>query len=148
MSQLFILAHDTAKQRAHESIEAPEHEGWVVRVAPPNKSRDQEAKYHAMFGDISDQVTHCGQSFDSETWKRLLIDAFHYETKSDPDYAEDWRKMGSLEFVPALNRAGVVILGMQSRNFPKKLASAFIEWLYAFGTERGVVWKNHYREVV
>lgn len=142
----FGLVHEEARRRAKIGCDsAPD--GWVVRISPPDKSRDQEAKYHAMFGDIADQVDHCGQKFDAETWKRLLVDAFHHETKGDPDLAEDWRKVaGDMQFVPALNHPGVIVLGQQTRHFTRKLASAFIEWLYAFGAENDVAWKAHYRE--
>lgn len=141
----YIFAHDEARNRAAQAcIEAPE--GWVCRIGPPHKSRDQEAKYHAQIGDIASQVEYHGQKFDAETWKRLLIDAFHYDTKDDPDLVDEWRRMGELQFMPALNHPGVIALGYQSRNFSRKLASAFIEWLYAFGAENNVQWKNHYRE--
>lgn len=141
----FVLAHDEARRRAMRGCEiAPP--GWVVRVSPPNKSRDQEAKYHAQIGDIAAQVLLHGQRFDAEMWKRMLVDAFHYDTKDDPELAEDWRRMGDVRFAPALNHPGVVVLGFQTRDFPKRLASAFIEWLYAFGAENGVEWKSHYRE--
>lgn len=141
----FVFAHDEARRRAAAFCnEAPA--GWVCRVSPPNKSRDQEAKYHAMFGDIAEQVEFHGTRFDRDTWKRLLVDAFHYDTKDDPDLVEEWRRMGEMRFAPALNHPGVVMLGHQTRDFQVKLASAFIEWLYAFGAENGVVWKAHCRE--
>ena len=142
----FVFQHNEARRRAKQFCDdAPD--GWVCRITPPNKSRDQEAKYHAMFGDIADQVEHCGQKFDGETWKRLLVDAFHHDTKDDPDLAEDWRKVtADMQFVPCLNRPGVIVLGQQTRHFTRKLASALIEWLYAFGAEHDVVWKSHYRE--
>ena len=41
---------------------------------------------------------------------------------------------------PRIDGSGVVALGTQSRRFPKKLASAFVEWLYALGAEVGVRW--------
>lgn len=145
---IFTLIHTPSRVLAHAAIDNPDHDGWVVRINPPNKSRDQEARYHAQVADISAQVSHCGQKFDREVWKRLLIDAYHFETKDDPEYAKDWKKMGKLDFVPALNRPGVVLLGIQSRDFTRKLASGFIDWLEAFGAENGVVWKNYYREPI
>ena len=35
----------------------------------------------------------------------------------------------------------MVLLGIQSRDFTIKLARAFIDWLYAFGSEQGVRFK-------
>lgn len=110
----------------------------VIMVADPVKSRDQEEKYHAIIGEIAASETVYGKKLSQEAWKRLLIDAFKHATKDDPDLAVEWGKFGSVELVPALNHAGFVMVGEQSRNFGRKLASAFIEWLLAFqaGAER------------
>ena len=70
--------------------------------------------------------------------KRLLIDQFKRDTLNDPDYSELWAKMGAVDMAPALDGSGVVMLGAQSRKFPKKLAIGFIEWLEAFGAQHGV----------
>lgn len=110
----------------------------VVMVADPVKSRDQEEKYHAIIGEIAATELVYGKKLSPEAWKRLLIDAFKHATKDDPDLAVEWGKFGTVELVPALNHAGFVMVGEQSRNFGRKLASAFIEWLLAFqaGAER------------
>lgn len=142
---VYFFAHDQARQRAAQSCqEAPD--GWVCRITPPNKSRDQESKYHAQISDIAEQVQFHGQELDAGQWKRLLIDAFHFETKDDPDLAEDWKRMGDVQFLPALNHPGVVMMGFQSRDFSRKLGSAFIEWLNVFAAENGVQWKNDWRD--
>lgn len=112
-----------------------------ILVRPPVKSREQEQHYHAMIGDIAKQVPFYGKMRDADTfWKRLLIDAFKHDTKAIPELAEEWAKFGSVESVPALNHDGFVIIGEQSRKFTKKLASAFIDWLGAYGGENGVIW--------
>jgi hypothetical protein len=48
--------------------------------------------------------------------------------------------MGQLEMCPSMDGLGIVALGWQTRIFPKKLASAFIEWLYALGAETNIQW--------
>lgn len=111
-----------------------------IMVADPVKSREQEQHYHAMIGDIADQQKVYGKQLPAESWKRLLIDAFKHDTKDDPELKDEWEKFGSIELVPALNHDGFVMVGDQSRKFSKKLASAFIEWLYAFGAEHDVHW--------
>jgi hypothetical protein len=35
-----------------------------------------------------------------------------------------------------------VVLGTQTRHFTRKLASAFIEWLYAWGADAGVTFRE------
>lgn len=106
----------------------------------PAKSRDQEQKYHAMIGDIARQFQHCGKHWSADDMKRLLIDQFKRDTIKDPDIAPLWASMGIVDMAPALDGSGVVVLGVQSRKFPLKLAIIFIEWLDAFGTELNIEW--------
>lgn len=112
-----------------------------IMVREPLKSREQEEKYHAMIGDIAAQVPFHGRMRDADrVWKRLLIDAFRYETKDDPEFAGEWAKFGTIEHMPALNHDGFVMAGEQSRNFTVKLAKGFIAFLDAFGAEHDVIW--------
>lgn len=112
----------------------------IVREA--RKSREQEQKYHAMFTDIARQWSPHGKKRDSETIKRLCVDQFWRDTKDDPDLKEFWEEMGELEMLPSLDGSGVVAIGWQTHRFPKKLASALVEWLYALGAEVGIVWSD------
>jgi hypothetical protein len=136
--QLFILAHDVARQRAIEAVRSAPA-GFSVTVAEPAKSRGQEEKYHAQIGDIAAQWQYLGIKWSAEDMKRILVNGFKEDTKNDPDLAECWRSMGELRAVPGM-RGGLLVLGDQTRKFPKRLASAFVEWLYALGAEQGVEW--------
>lgn len=141
MKKTFILAHDLARRGAMEYVKnAPA--GYWVTIKPPLKSREMEEKYHAMIGDIAEQWEFCGRRWDAEDMKRLLIDQFRRDTARDEDLAPLWREMGVVEMAPSIDGSGVVALGIQSRRFPKKLASAFIDWLDAFGAEREVRWSE------
>ena len=138
---IFRLVHAEARRRAIEYIRnAPD--GHVVRVSEPRKSREQEEKYHAMVGEIAAQFKFCDRLWDAEDMKRLLLDQFRRDTVKDPDFAELWKSMGIVEMAPSLDGAGVVALGVQSRKFPKKLASAFVEWLYAWGAATSVKFED------
>jgi hypothetical protein len=109
----------------------------------PKKSRIQEEKYHAQINDIAKQCKFLDQKWDSEEWKRLLIDAFvrvmrtEAKERGEPDPFSDAGKV-----VPALDGEGFVQLGIQSRNFKIKIASQFIEYLYAWGSWNNVVWSD------
>lgn len=103
-----------------------------------DKSREQENHYHALIDDIANQYEHAGRRWGAEDMKRLLVDAFWHDTRDDEDLKDAWRHMGEYRLVPALGRDGFVVLGFQTRRFPKKLASAFIEWLLAFCRENEV----------
>ena len=134
MKRVFIMAHQTARSNAIRAIqEAPDDH--IVTLSEPKKTREQEEKYHALIGEIADFMTLHGKKLPAESWKRLLIDAFKHDTKDDPELKDEWAKFGGVELLPALNHPGFVMVGEQSRNFSKKLASAFIEWLYAFQAE-------------
>jgi hypothetical protein len=133
----------------HEGIKiAPA--GYKVTIEEAAKSRDQEAKYHAMIGDIAKTCEFMGRKWDRDDWKRLLVDAFvrvmrdHAKAQGNPDpFAEECR------MVPTLDGSGFVQLGAQTRHFKKRMASEFIEFLFAYGAERGVIWSNtskHYFE--
>ena len=109
-------------------------------VLKPETRRDaQNAHFHAQIADIAKQDQLYGKKLDAESWKRLLIDAFKHETKDMPELAGEWAKFGEMQLLPALNHAGFVAVGEQSRTFTVRLAAAFIEWLNAYAVERGIV---------
>lgn len=132
----FRLVHATARQNAAHAVQsAPD--GWVVTLSAPKKSRDQEAKYHAMFSDIAKHVQFMGQWISGDDWKRLLVDAFARDMQAA---GTPLRQGGRV--VPSLDGTGVVQLGIQTRKFLKKEASDFIEFLYAWGADEGVHWSD------
>lgn len=98
-----------------------------------DKSREQEKKYHAMIGEVSDQAQHLGSKWEAEDWKRLLLDKFARETG---------RTHGKI--IPNLDQNGVVEVGIQSRRFSVSDGGEFIEWLYAWGTENGITFSEAY----
>lgn len=114
---------------------------WLANL----KSREQEKLYHAQIRDIARHYVHAGRKWDAEDMKRLLVDAFRRETKDDPVLRDYWAMFGDMRLAPAIGSDGFVALGYPTRRFPKPLASAFIEWLYAFGVEVGVVWSRDAR---
>lgn len=114
----------------------------VLDCPLPSKSREQEERYHAMIGDIAKQYLHCGKEWKLDDMKRILVDQFRRDTFNDPDFSDLWAKMGVSEMAPSLRGEGVVLLGIQTRKFPSKLASAFIEWLYALGAELNIIWSE------
>lgn len=134
--RIWKLTGEVAKKAAcREILAAPE--GHVVTLAEPAKKRIQEEKYHAMIGDISKQCAFMGRKWETEDWKRLLIDAF----------AQAMREIGTPlhhdgRVVPSLDHERVVQLGIQSRDFRVKEAAAFIEYLLSWGNEQPVpvVW--------
>ena len=143
--RIFRLVHETArKNAAHECLSAPE--GYVVTISEPAKKREQEEKYHAMIGEIAKQCTFMGRKFDSESWKRLLVDAYvrvarenaTAEGKPDP-----FKGQGGV--IPNLDGTGFVQLGIQTRGFTIKQASEFIEYMLDYGQNNLVVFSDQER---
>jgi len=138
----FRLVHQQARQLAAECcMSAPD--GHIVTIEEPKRSQEQNEKMHAMIADISNSCMFMGRKWDKEEWKRLLVDAFvrtmrenaKAEGKPDPFG-------GKGELIPALDGQGFVQLGVQTRRFGKRIASEFVEYLYAWGSANGAVWKE------
>jgi hypothetical protein len=102
----------------------------TLEVKDASKSREQEEKYHAIIGDIAKQAQHMGAKWDSETWKRLLVDKYCRETGLNS------------QIMANLDNDGLVQLGFQTRKFSKEQASEFVEFLLAWCTENGVELKE------
>ena len=138
----FILRSTDIFSRCIKTIQEGLKSGLLYEVIIreyDEKSRAQEEKYHAMISDISKQLLHNGEKLNAESWKRLLIEAFVIvmqeiakgENKPDPFH-------GKARLIMSLDGKRIVQLGVQSRLFGKKVASDFIEYLYAYGVDNGV----------
>ena len=99
----------------------------TVQVERENRTLDQNAMYHSIIHQIAKQARHLGSTWDTESWKRLLVDAF---------YAEKGENIGKV--VPNLTGDGIVQLGLQTRNFTKAEASEFTEFCMAWAAQNGV----------
>lgn len=136
MKQTFILAHDMARANAARAVQAAP-DGYMVQISEPTKKREQEEKYHAMIGDIAKQCEFMGGKLDADDWKRLLVDMF---AKVMRDLGTPLHHDGRV--IPSLDYERVVQLGIQTRDFWVREAADFIEYLYAFGAEKGVRWSE------
>ena len=103
----------------------------TIEVKQVNKSRIQEEKYHAIINDIAKQAQHLGAKWDSESWKRLLVDQFCKEAG-----------INSGKVLPSLDGSGIVQLGFQTRKFTKEQASEFVEFLLAWCADNGIELKE------
>ena len=99
----------------------------TVEIKQENRSPDQNRLIHSIIHQISSQARHHGSNWDTESWKRLLVDAY---TKENGEY--------SGQVIPSLTGDGIVQLGLQTRKFTKQQASEFTEWLMAWAAQNGV----------
>ena len=114
--------------KVKESLKAGKKLSLEIKAA--SKSREQEEKYHAIIGDIAKQAQHMGAKWDSETWKRLLVDKYCRETGLNS------------QIMANLDSNGLVQLGFQTRKFSKEQASEFVEFLLAWCAENGIELKG------
>ena len=99
----------------------------VVQVDKETRTQDQNALYHSIINQIAKQACHLGSTWDTESWKRLLVDTYTREIGQS-----------SGQVIPNLTGDGIVQLGLQTRKFTKAQASEFSEWLMAWCAENGV----------
>jgi hypothetical protein len=135
------MKHDVARQNAVKAVQsAPD--GWMVQVSEPAKKREQEEKYHAMVGDIAKQCDYNGRKLDSESWKRLLVEAFVFILREEARGQNKPDPFPSGRLLPSLDGMRIVQVEVLTRNFKVSQASQFIEYLAAFGAEKGVHWSE------
>ena len=132
MKQTFILAHDMARANAARAVQAAP-DGYMVQISEPKRKDIQSEKFHAMIGDIAKQCEFMGGKLDADDWKRLLVDMF---AKVMRDLGTPLHHDGRV--IPSLDYERVVQLGIQTRDFWVREAADFIEYIHAFGAEKGV----------
>lgn len=122
--QTFILAHDTARSRAQRAVaDAPQ--GYVVTIAPPTRSLEQNARLWATLSDISRDVEWYGKKLSPEDWKHIFT-----------------ASLRKLTVVPNLDGTGFVALGLSTSRMTKRELSDLLDLMSAFGNERGVHWTD------
>ena len=99
----------------------------LMEITRENRSLPQNALIHSIISQISAQTQHLGSTWDAESWKRLLVDAYTREIGQN-----------SGQVIPNLTGDGIVQLGLQTRKFTKAQASEFSEWLMAWAAQNGV----------
>jgi hypothetical protein len=98
-------------------------------MTPDMKSLQQVRLYHSIINQIAKQAMLHGSRWNSESWKRFLIDQWAHESG----------EMASISKVmPSIDGQRVVQLGHQSRRFTKEQAISFTEFMLAWAATNGV----------
>jgi hypothetical protein len=125
MKRLFILRDPAIKERCASYIRSVE--GLMqVTVEPHEKARNlkQNANLHAALSDIAEQLKWAGEYLDVDSWKRLFCAALHGQ-----------------KVVPGLD-GGFVVLNKHTSRMSKRECSELIDFVHAWGAERGVKFGN------
>lgn len=124
MKQRFVLVHDTARQMAVRAVTlAPA--GMVVEIRQKTRSLDQNAKLHALFCDVSRQLTWQGRTLSPDQWKVLFISAHATATKEGSD------------IIPGLEGEFVNIRESSARMTVSRMNS-LLEYVTSWAVDNGV----------
>lgn len=120
----FYLVHDTARRMACQAVNAAE-QGMVVTIRKPNRTLDQNAKFHAAVDDIAKARPEWnGLRMDADDWKALLILSHAIATGGEG---------GSLRLVPDLEGKGFVQLRESSARMSDLLCLQLCDWHHTIG---------------
>ena len=102
----------------------------VVEIKQETRSTAQNARLHAMLGDIARQVEWAGKKRDETTWKRLMTAAW-------------LRARGEqLEVLPAIDGHGVDIVFERTSRLSRAECGELMEYVAAWGAEHGVEFRD------
>lgn len=104
-------------------LRAPD--GYVVTVAEPSRTLDQNAKLWAMLADVR-RAKPDGRDWSDEQWKAVFMDACGHQA----------------EFVAKLDEPGFVCIGFKSSRLNKSQFADLIECIYEFGARHEIRWSE------
>jgi hypothetical protein len=99
--------------------------GTSVEFRGPRRSVDQNSLLWSLLGQVSQQVQWYGQKLSSEDWKDVCS-----------------ASLRRYNVVPGIDAGTFVPLGMRTSQMSKEDMTSLIELIVAFGTERGVKFRE------
>ena len=127
----FFLVHEQARRNAARfCMEAPE--GWMVMFSESKRTSEQNAKFHAIVGDIAKSGKQwAGKARSEAEWKVLLVSGHATATN-----------IGS-EIVPGLE-GEFVNIRESTALMSKRRGASLIEYALAFCAAEGIKLKTDY----
>ena len=120
-----ILNTQQARQTAMGWISHAKH-GTRVEFKTSKRSIPQNARLHAMLGEIAVAVQWHGLKLSVDDWKLIFMDGLKRE----------------LRLVPNLDGTGFVNLGRSTSKLTKEECTDLIELVFAFGAKHGVTFQD------
>lgn len=109
-------------------------DGHIVEIREATRSNLANRALHAALTDLAKQFKWQGQSLSVTIWKRLCTGAM-------------LREQGKpVTMIPALDGNGFEVIYEPTSKMGVKMMSDLIEWVYAFGTQNGVVFRDRKRQ--
>lgn len=98
---------------------------YKMILTPPRASDELTARFHCAIRCVAKQVKWAGEKLTEEDWKRLIVATV----------------LGQ-KVVPSLDGKGFVVLDRRTRSMSGSMKHDLVEWIYAWGSERGVVFDD------
>ena len=115
----YILVHETARKLAKACIDNTPT-GYHVRIEPPTRTLEANARMWALLSEVSAQVIWHGRKLTSDEWKIVFSAALKQQ-----------------EVLPGIN-GGFVAMGQSTSKMSKKEMCELQTLIEAFGAEHGV----------
>jgi len=121
--QQLWISSELSRQKARRWVDRVPL-GWTLVFQPPRRSTQQNAKLHAMLSEVSRQVVWYGVKLSVEDWKRIFA-----------------ASLQKVRVVPGIDAGTFVPVGLRTREMSPEEMNDMIELVFAFGAERGVVFR-------
>ena len=126
MKQVYILAHDTARQRALDAVKtAPD--GWTVTISEPRRNGEQNALLWVYLSAFAEQlqwpVNGTMTALSADDWKSILSAAYKRESQRIAQGID----------------GGMVMLGLRTSKMGKREFADFLDYVASVAADRGVV---------
>lgn len=120
----FLITNDVTKKDCKDFIDGVQI-GSVVTVTPPKASNELTSRMHCAIRCIAKQVKWAGEKLSEEDWKRLFV-AAHFGQR----------------VLPSIDGQGFVVLDRRTGRMSGRQKFDLVEYVYAWGSERGVVFDD------
>ncbi|NTS31312.1 recombination protein NinB [Phyllobacterium sp. BT25] len=92
--------------------------GTIVEFRKKTRSAEQNAKLHAMLGEVAEQVVWYGRKLDIDDWKNMFTASLRHA-----------------DVIPGIDKGTIVPLGMKTSTMTVEEMGNLIELIYAFGSD-------------
>lgn len=124
MADTYLLVNDRVRRNAVMAVQnAPE--GYSVKISQGRRSLAQNRLMWQALTDVSTQVEWHGQFLTKEDWKDM--------------FTASLRKS---RVVPGIDPGSFVVTGLHTSIMTKSEMSSLMDLIFAFGSERGVVFSD------
>jgi len=124
MADRFVLRNDTIRANAVHAIMAAD-DNYVVTIAKPTRSTDQNARLWAMLADVA-KARPEGRQWTPETWKCAFMHALGHQ----------------IRFAEGLDGSGPFPIGFHSSKLTVAQMGDLITCIDEYGTRHGVEWSE------